>query len=164
MKISDVIIYNYTPHPPFKWSRRWESMKMDEVTTWSSPDIKTIKVTQDIGGTAYNLRVRQFVNQDGDAILRTWRSNGKKKCYTCTKWAIEDMKNTGEELVEFVDENMAASIEHFIDETDTLLHSTYAMAYRYSQVAEVSSALDRSSKMLKLARRTKKRGPCSNTF
>ena len=112
-------------------------MKIIEITKWRSQEIKTIALTQDVGGASYQLQVREFIPEADDSLSRSWTSNGTRKYHPCAPYAIVNMQEAGYELVRFVDNHISGSIEHYIDETDKLLRDTYAMAYRYSQIAEV---------------------------
>lgn len=58
--------------------------------------------------------------------------------YRCPAYAIEDMEQAGREKQRYIEENMELMICDYIDETDQLMRSTYAMALRYSVFAEVN--------------------------
>ena len=104
---------------------------------------KTIWITQDIGETKYRLRVRKYILQQGDQTLRSWKSNGQLKYYNCSQYAIEDMEATGNDLSKFVDDNMQAFIEHFVNKGDDLMWKTYHTALKYTTTAEVSYPSDK---------------------
>jgi hypothetical protein len=113
-------------------------MEIQDIRDWSSTEIKTIAITQDVGGKSYNLKVREFIPVEGDALERRWRTGGVEQTFKCAPYAIADMKEAGRTLSHFADKTLESSICHYIDETDILLRSTYHMAYRYSLFAEVS--------------------------
>lgn len=117
-------------------------MKMVEISKWRSQEIKTIEITQDLGGASYKLRVREFAPVDGDALARSWVTGGVTKYYECPPYAIVNMKQAGVEYMQYVDNNIATAIESEIDETDKLLWNTYSMAFRYSEFAEVSLGVE----------------------
>jgi len=112
-------------------------MEIVDIKNWRSSEIKTIGITQDVGGSSYNLKVREFIPLDGDALERKWKTNGVQQSFRCTPYAIADMKQAGRQLIRFADQHLEASICYYIDESDKLLRSTYAMAYRYSLYADV---------------------------
>jgi hypothetical protein len=58
--------------------------------------------------------------------------------YRCPGYAIEDMEHAGREMQRYIEENMGVMICDYIDETDQLTRSTYAMALRYSVFTEVN--------------------------
>jgi hypothetical protein len=123
------------------WSSRWTEMKIIEIQGWKTSEIKTVELTQDIGGTSYKVKVRQFTPLKGDTLERTWKTNGVLQSYKCTSYAIVNMKETGKQLRTFVEDNMKTWIEYFIGEfDDELLRCTYDMAFKHSQNAEASKS------------------------
>lgn len=138
-KISDAQLIDHGTCPRASWSRRWEKMEMIDIKDWRSSEIKIISITQDVGGMSYNLKTREFIPIEGDALERKWMTNGEQQSFKCAPYAIENMKEAGRTLNRFVDGHIGSSICYYIDETDTLLRDTYSMAYRYSIYAEVRS-------------------------
>jgi hypothetical protein len=138
-KLSDASFRVKRDHPELKYSRRWLNWKIRDIKKWTSPEPKVIQLTQDCGGSAFEVEVKPFIPVDGDVLARTWVTNNVKKSYECAPYAIVNMSKTGMELCRFINNSIAAVIEAEIDETNKLLWDTYAMAYRYSEFAEVSS-------------------------
>ncbi|KAK3115808.1 hypothetical protein LTR53_004485 [Teratosphaeriaceae sp. CCFEE 6253] len=138
-KIADAQLLDVGAHPRFAWTRRWTDMRVVDIAAWASPEIKTISLTQDVGGACYNLHVRQVLPIDGDAFDRSWTTNGIEHTIACAPYAIADMRQTGKDLVAFVDQNMESFILHCTDETDRLLRNTYSMAYRHMNIVERAS-------------------------
>ncbi|KAK3114204.1 hypothetical protein LTR53_007704 [Teratosphaeriaceae sp. CCFEE 6253] len=138
-KIADAQLLDVGAHPRFAWTRRWTDMRVVDIAAWASPEIKTISLTQDVGGACYNLHVRQVLPIDGDAFDRSWTTNGIEHTIACAPYAIADMRQTGKDLVAFVDRNMESFIFHCTDETDRLLRNTYTMAYRHMNIVERAS-------------------------
>jgi hypothetical protein len=114
-------------------------MEISDIQNWDSTEIKTIAITQDVGGKSYNLKVRKFIPVEGDALERGWKTGGVEQTFKCAPYAIANMKEAGRTLAHFADRTLESTICHYIDETDTLLRSTYHMAYRYSMFVEVSA-------------------------
>jgi hypothetical protein len=135
--VLDIAVYSKGKHPQFIWSQRWEEMHIVDIDSWDSDVVKTISVTQGVGGSSYELRVRKFVPYAGDSLQRKWKTNGYQMSYDCAPYAIVDMEGTGKQLKKFADDNLATSINYYIDDTDNFLRRTYAMAYKYSHSAEV---------------------------
>jgi len=111
-------------------------MNIVNIKNWANPDVKVIYVTQDVAGLFYPLRVREFVPDAGDSLQRTWKTRGMQMYYQCRNYAIEDMEQTGQAMVSFVDSNIASFIDHYIDKSDCLLHQTYLTALEYSSSPE----------------------------
>ncbi|KAI1326691.1 hypothetical protein F5Y16DRAFT_225394 [Xylariaceae sp. FL0255] len=132
-KVTDAKLYAKGEHPQFRWSKRWKSMKIVNIKTWASSEVRTIWVTQDVAGLEYSLRVRQFVPIPGDSLRRSWSTRGVEKHYECSNYAIENMLEAGENLKKFVDNSIEPSIDFYIDKSDWLLHQTYKMALKHSE-------------------------------
>ena len=124
-KVTEAKLFVKGNHPQFLWSRRWKSMEIVNITGWASTEVKTIYVTQDVAGLSYPLRVRLFIPQEGDSLRRTWNTRGTQMYYPWKNYAIEDMKQTGHDMVKFVDSSIAGFIDYYIDKSDPLLHKTY---------------------------------------
>ena len=114
-------------------------MDMIDIATWANDDIKSILCTQDVLGTKFQLKVRQFSPVQGDSLARKWKKNGKEKSFECPPYAIASMKEAAQTLATFVDKTMGSAICFYIDETDKLMRDTFMMAYRQSKFAQVRS-------------------------
>lgn len=114
-------------------------MEISDIRDWDSTEIKTIAITQDVGGKFYSLEVRKFIPVEGDALERKWKASGVDQTFKCAPYAIADMTDAGRRLSHFADRTLESTICHYIDETNTLLRSTYHMAYRYSIFAKVAA-------------------------
>lgn len=135
-RISDAKVFAKADHPRFIWTRRWKNMTIVDIAKWRSQEIKTIRVTQDVADTSYQLQVREFVPEPEDALERTWKTNKIKRSYKCTPFAIANMEESSAELKSFVERTVGESISHYTnktDQTDKLLRDSYDMAYTYSQ-------------------------------
>ncbi len=115
-------------------------MEMTDISRWASSEIKTITCTQDVLGTKFDLKVREFVPVDGDALARKWKKNGVEKSFECPPYGVANMKEAAHVLGRFVDRSMGSAICFYVDETDRLLRDTYEMAYRQSKFAQVRIA------------------------
>ncbi|PMD45736.1 hypothetical protein L207DRAFT_419813 [Hyaloscypha variabilis F] len=135
-KISETALFDKGPHPQFIWSQRWKEMKIIEIQEWEPSDIKTIELTQDMGNTSYQLKVRKFVPVEGDSLERKWNTNGEQRSYRCANYAIVNMEETGQQMLKFVEDNITTAISFYIDDKDELLRETYGMAYKHSEIAE----------------------------
>ena len=112
-------------------------MEIVDIRNWASTEIKTISITQDVGATSYDVKVREFIPLEGDALARKWKTDGVEQSFVCAPYGIADMKEAGSTLSKFADQTLGTAISFYIDESDDLLRDTYRMAYRYSRFAEV---------------------------
>ncbi|KAI0109121.1 hypothetical protein GGR51DRAFT_512806 [Nemania sp. FL0031] len=136
-KISDSQLLDKGPHPRFSWTRRWTTMKICEIEDWASDGIKTITLTQDVGNASYNLQVREFTPLPGDSLVRAWNVTGGVRSHPCAPYAIQNMRETCQTFISFVDRYMETYIEHYIDGNDPLLSKTYQMALGHSRSSQV---------------------------
>ena len=115
---------------------------MVDIHEWASRNIKTIHITQHVAHLRgdwirYPIKVRRFVPRPGDSLARRWKVNGVEEYYDCAVYGIADMAETASVMEKVVDDSLLDAISFYIDEKDKLLRSTYMMAYRYSQSAQV---------------------------
>jgi len=154
LKIPDVELLDHAICPRPTWTRRWKEMKVTDIPTkhWASQELRTITITQDVGGGSYQLKVRQFkpMPELGDQLERKWVTNGKPKSYKCAPYAIADMREAGQVLSNYADQTLQTAIAYYIDKTDALLCSTYWTAYRYSINAESEEERELLRKVLRL--------------
>jgi len=113
-------------------------VKIVEIQDWEASEIKTVKLTQDVGDAIYKVNVRRFIPVEGDSLERQWITNGEPRSYKCSSYAIVNMKETGQQLMKFVEDHIKTSIRYFIGESDELLRCTYDMALEHSEKAEAS--------------------------
>jgi hypothetical protein len=136
-------------------------MKIVEIKEWQTSEVRTIELTQDIGDAVYKVNVRQFTPVEGDALERKWTTHGKARSYKCSPWAIVNMKETGHQLMKYVEDQIKTSIEYFIGDSDELLRSTYDMAFEHSIKAAASTSTRYLSKKLIQVKRAESRGETS---
>lgn len=136
-------------------------MKIVEIKEWQTSEVRTIELTQDIGNAVYKVNVRQFTPVEGDALERKWTTAGKARSYKCSSWAIVNMKETGHQLMKYVEDQIRTSIEYFIGDSDELLRSTYDMAFEHSEKAAASTSTRYLSNKLIQVKRAESRGETS---
>ena len=115
-------------------------MKIVEIGEWQSPQLRKVDITQDVGGQFYQVEARKFIPRFGDSLERKWSTNGSQQAYQCAPYAIANMEETSTKLEDFVTSTLVSSIEHYIDESDSLLRQTYVMAEKFSHFAKVRSS------------------------
>jgi len=70
-------------------------MEIVNIRDWKSAELRTIKITQDVKGRSYQVKVRQFEPKEGDALERKWKINGVEQSFRCAPYAIADMEEAG---------------------------------------------------------------------
>ncbi len=136
-------------------------MKIVEIKEWETSEVRTVELTQDIGNAVYKVNVRQFIPVEGDALERKWTTNGEARSYKCSSWAIVNMRETGQQLMKFVEDHIKTSIEYFIGNSDELLRSTYDMAFEHSEKAAASTSKRYLNNKLIQSQRAESRGETS---
>jgi hypothetical protein len=120
-----------------EWSHRFSGKKMTNITAWASPEVKTIYVTQDYGGSAIAFAVREFIPLEGDMLHRQWADGGVVKKVPIPNYAVVDM---GAALQAHKDHIVSDGPKYFISalkKDDKLVWDTYSMAIHYSKAAQV---------------------------
>jgi hypothetical protein len=137
----DASLYRDQETPFHLFTKRFKNMEVVDLTGWASPQIKTIEISQGFG-TSYKIEVRQFIPVEGDLVHELWSHNGVMKYHKTPEWAIADMAKTSEIMKKSAKEDIASYIQHLIEPSDSLLWSTYWMAFEHSKTAPVSNDLD----------------------
>lgn len=136
-KIQDARLLDQAACPRSSWTVRWKTMDVIDIQTWASERIRTINVTQDVAGLAFDIKVRRFIPEPGDALARKWKTNGVEQSFECAPYGVADMAEAGRTVALFVDTTLDDQLAFYIDESDKLMRDTYMMALRYSRIAEV---------------------------
>jgi hypothetical protein len=123
-------------------------MDIIDIRIWASDIVKTITITQDVGHTCYDIHVREFIPQEGDALMRKWKTAGEEQSYECAPYAIADMRKAGMTLRNFAKNSILEAVRHYIGDRDQLLRDTYSMAQSYSTTANVSNENEPREKLL----------------
>ena len=122
----------------YAYSRRWSDAQMHNVTEWASPEIRTIKVTQEYGNEpGLTFRVRKFIPVEGDVLNRWWADGIVIKSIDVPTYAMVDMK---EALLEFQRYIISAGPEHFsgaLKDYGRLAWFTYTEALSFANLAKV---------------------------
>lgn len=134
----EAALYEKGTHPQFIWTKRWTTMNIVEIKHWASSEIKMIRITQEVGGTAYEVPVKRVIPQDGDMFERRWYSSGSQKSHTTAPYAISDMHSMGKTIMRFVHDNVAVTVRHNLDHGDQLLTPVYLIALELRSRAAVS--------------------------
>ncbi|XMA17014.1 hypothetical protein WAI453_009805 [Rhynchosporium graminicola] len=96
------------------WTKQWKVLTIENITNWTSKEVRTINITQGMGGSSYALEVREFVPIQGDLLEKFWTIDGVTKTVKMTAYAIVDIG---------------------IDTADLLIRTTYERASRHAKEA-----------------------------
>jgi hypothetical protein len=131
-----------------EWTRRWspkslDDKKLDDISTWSSGEIKMIQVTEGYSLRPLALQVREFVPIEWDLLQRHWVANGFKKSVTLPPYAIVDLAVAETAYWGYINQAGAEFFKRALNYKDKLLWATYDTAIWTANNPEtVSSPMD----------------------
>ncbi|KAL2075043.1 hypothetical protein VTL71DRAFT_8823 [Oculimacula yallundae] len=132
-KIPDARLFREGYVTDLLWSKRWESGKMDDISTWEDSEVRIIHVTQDYSPNPIVLRVRRFVPMEGDKLWRTWKHAGINKSVELPPYAIENLKDAERTYKDYITSEGAHFFQSTLDKEDPLVWETYSMAIKASK-------------------------------
>jgi len=134
LKINDVILSKPGQVEGYEWTLRWrENMVLDDIGNWASTDIKIIRVTEGYTGHSVELRVRQFIPQEGDKIERSWvSSRGIKKSVRIPPYAIIDLEAAKAQCDSYIKRGLVDVFKQLLGPKEKLLWQTYSLARKRS--------------------------------
>lgn len=103
----------------------------DEIENWASPDIKTIYVSEGYTANSVELRVREFVPQEGDRLQRSWvTETGETRCVEIPPYALVDLDKARTAYSEYIKTGLVECCKKILGPREKLLWQTYGMALR----------------------------------
>ncbi|KAM3529957.1 hypothetical protein MY4038_005174 [Beauveria bassiana] len=124
--------------PRYLFSRRWQSMDLVDITTWSSFETKEIAISQIFLDAPLKLTVREFTPMDGDMLEETWKSGDSTIVHSLPRYAIVEMNEAACTIGSFIDKSIGAYITAMVDGPDNLLWCTYMMAFKQVSTAQLT--------------------------
>lgn len=146
LKINNIVLSKIGQVRGFEWTSRWkDSTVADEISSWASPETKTIHVTEGFTGTSVALRVRQFIPQAGDSLERSWVGNdGVRRSVHIPNFAVVDMDATKASFDKYIKNGIWETCKRMIGPENTLMWNTYALAMKLAN----SPAMDKKEQQL----------------
>jgi len=112
---------------------------MENINAWASPDIKTIRVTQNYGEEAGMLfKVREFIPMQGDSLNRWWTDGNVIKSVDVPHYAIVDMDEAFRTTKEYIVNAGPEFFKGTLKDYDKLIWYTYTEALNFSNIAKVN--------------------------
>ncbi|KAK1083527.1 hypothetical protein LTR48_006201 [Friedmanniomyces endolithicus] len=136
-KITDAALYREQEAPFHMWSKRWKNMDLVDIADWASDEIKTITVSQIFLDAPYEVRVKRFIPREGDMVEDAWFQNGTMRKYEIPCYALCDMTEAANMLVDFIDRNVVNYIGGALKDCDTIIRDTYSKAFVHAGEAQV---------------------------
>ncbi|KAI0460195.1 hypothetical protein F5B21DRAFT_522309 [Xylaria acuta] len=129
-KITDVRLFKPGQVKGHEWTRRWVEGVPDDISHWASTETRRVRVTEGYTEHAVELRVRQFVPQDGDSLERSWVHNGVRKWVTIPAYAIVNLEEAKSAYSSYISRSLPECCKKILLGKDKLLAATYVMALK----------------------------------
>ncbi|KAI0555204.1 hypothetical protein F4679DRAFT_522655 [Xylaria curta] len=147
-KITDVRLFKPGQVKGHEWTRRWVEGVPDDISHWASTETRKVKVTEGYTEHAVELRVRQFVPQDGDSLERSWVHNGVRRWVTIPAYAIVNLEEAKTAYSSYISRSLPECCKKILWGKDKLLGATYVMALK---AARDPTATENEKELLKKA-------------
>lgn len=105
-KISEVKLYKLGQVPGYEWSMRWNNSISEPIQEWASAETRVIQVSEGYSDQVLELRVRQFVPQEGDKLERSWVYAGEKRTAKIPPFALIDLDRGKSSYVKYIRSSM----------------------------------------------------------
>ena len=120
------------------WTRRAEIYNLTDLSTYMSPTIKMIELTHDFGGV---LRVyaQAYTPLEGDVTYYVSTDKlGNEKRIEMPCYAITRLGDTKEVIERYIDDNLSAYMDNYLDPADFLIWETFQLAVQRASWQNVS--------------------------
>ncbi|KAI0848887.1 hypothetical protein F5Y00DRAFT_269827 [Daldinia vernicosa] len=131
-KITDVKLFKPGNVKGYEWTRRWIEGIPDDISQWASSETKIVKVTEGYTEQAVELRVRQFVPQDGDKLERSWVHEGTRKRVKIPPYAIVNLEEAKSTYTNYIRQWLPECCKKVVGKEKFLL-ATYGAAIKASR-------------------------------
>jgi hypothetical protein len=132
-KITDIKLFKPGQVQGFEWTRRWKDCIVDNIASWASIEDKIIEVSEGRTSRSVELRVREFVPQEGDKLERSWVFQGYKRSVPIPPYAIVDLDAAQHSYMEYINRGIVECFHTVLDSKGKLLWSTYNLAWKRAQ-------------------------------
>lgn len=131
-KITDVRLFKPGQVKGHEWTRRWREGVADDIAHWASPETKRVQVTEGYTNHPVELRVRQFVPQEGDSLKRTWVYEGEKKSVDIPPYAIVNLEEAKVAYDEYLRRGIFECCQGLLGHKEKILLGTYLAAIKHA--------------------------------
>ncbi|KAI1312430.1 hypothetical protein F5Y03DRAFT_381704 [Xylaria venustula] len=135
-KITDVRLFKPGPVKGHEWTRRWvegASGSGGDISHWASSETRKVRVTEGYTKETVELRVRQFVPQDGDSLERTWVHDGVRRRVMIPAYAIVNLEEARDAYSAYINSSFVECCKKILLGKDKLLLGTYAAALKVTR-------------------------------
>ncbi|KAI0432118.1 hypothetical protein F5Y09DRAFT_164579 [Xylaria sp. FL1042] len=132
-KITDVRLFKPGPVKGHEWTQRWVEGVPDDISLWASTETRKVRVTEGYTKETVELRVRQFVPQDGDSLERSWVHDGIRKRVRIPAYAIVNLEEAKHAYAAYINNSFVECCKKILLGKDKLLLGTYAAALKVTR-------------------------------
>ncbi|KAI2619405.1 hypothetical protein GGS26DRAFT_584656 [Hypomontagnella submonticulosa] len=132
-KITDVKLFKPGNVKGYEWTRRWVEGIPDDISQWASAETKRVKVTEGYTEQPVELRVRQFIPQEGDRLERSWVYDGTRKKVDIPPYAIVNLEEAKSTYTNYIKQGLPECCKRVLTGKEKLLLATYAAAIKASR-------------------------------
>ncbi|KAI0394005.1 hypothetical protein F5Y17DRAFT_466511 [Xylariaceae sp. FL0594] len=129
-KITDVRLFKPGQVKGHEWTRRWVEGVADDISHWASTETRKVKVTEGYTEHPVELRVRQFVPQEGDSLERSWVYEGVRKRVSIPAYAIVNLEEAKAAYSNHISRSFPECCKSVLSGKDKLLLATYWAALK----------------------------------
>ena len=118
-------------------------MDLLDISLWASDRVRIIEVLPVFANAPFKLKVGKFVPPEGDLIQEVWSDEkGMIRKHEIPPYAIANTEESAISFQDYIDSAIGECIIADIGDWDSLLWSTYLMAFKHSTKAIVSQRMD----------------------
>ncbi|KAI1374136.1 hypothetical protein F4677DRAFT_461691 [Hypoxylon crocopeplum] len=132
-KITDVKLFKPGNVKGYEWTRRWVEGIPDDISQWASLETRRVKVTEGYTEQTVELRVRQFIPQEGDRLERSWVHDGSRKRVRIPPYAIVNLEEAKGTYTNYIKQWLPECCKKVLSGKDKLLLVTYGAAIKASR-------------------------------
>lgn len=132
-KITDVKLFKPGNVKGYEWTRRWVEGIPDDISQWASAETKTVKVTEGYTEQPIELRVRQFIPQEGDRLERSWVHEGTTRTVNIPPYAIVNLEEAKSTYNDYIKQKLPECCKKVLSSKEKLLFATYVAAIKASR-------------------------------
>ena len=147
LKISDVVLSKTSQAKGHEWTLRWkDNTVLDDVGHWASSEIRIIRITEGYTNQYVELRVRRFIPQPGDSLVRSWVTHdGEKRSVPVPPYAVIEPEAIAPQYSAYIKKGLDACCTYVLSgQKHTLLWPTYLTAINMSRSSNRLSSTEKT--------------------
>jgi hypothetical protein len=123
-------------------TQRFDHTKVADVTEYPDSTIYEILMDQGLCKSPVRLRVRRFLERDGDISNRQYMDNGVLKTQEIKAFCLVDAEKTAKTFKEYIYHNALDGLAEAVKDSDGMIRQTFAMIAKHCSSLPVRFAKD----------------------